>query len=235
MRIYNPSLGKFLSVDPLSREFPWNSSYAFAENDVIRSTDLDGAEKNIEIQIFDPQKCGCKHIMKIVTIPYTLIFPDKKEGSQGGGTRIYTYNLKTKILEYKEYKEGVRVESTKSGKGTGSNADAVPKIKVYDPYEGDVPPNFSDDGGHPIFDGDINGSTEGGTTPEKKSGERFDKYGEKGSTAPKVGVAVKDGDTTDVVEIGSGYSTHNYKKGEGQKKLIRQIKSEKLEKIDPTK
>ena len=46
-RIYDSRLGKFLSVDPLYKEYPWNSTYAFAENDVIRSIDLDGAEKKI--------------------------------------------------------------------------------------------------------------------------------------------------------------------------------------------
>jgi RHS repeat-associated protein len=46
LRIYDPRLGKFLSVDPLFFEFPWNSNYAFAENDVIRNVDLDGAEKH---------------------------------------------------------------------------------------------------------------------------------------------------------------------------------------------
>src|SRR5690606_2158287 len=35
------------SVDPMEREFPWNSPYAFAENDVIRSIDLEGLEKLI--------------------------------------------------------------------------------------------------------------------------------------------------------------------------------------------
>ncbi len=44
-RIYNPALGKFLSVDPLTSSYPWNSTYAFAENDVIRCIDLDGLEK----------------------------------------------------------------------------------------------------------------------------------------------------------------------------------------------
>ncbi|MEZ4799807.1 MAG: RHS repeat-associated core domain-containing protein [Flavobacteriales bacterium] len=44
-RIYNTRLGKFLSVDPLSKEYPWNSAYAFAENDVIQCIDLDGAER----------------------------------------------------------------------------------------------------------------------------------------------------------------------------------------------
>jgi len=44
-RIHDTRLGRFLSVDPLGREFPWNSSYAFAENDVIRCIDLEGKEK----------------------------------------------------------------------------------------------------------------------------------------------------------------------------------------------
>ena len=52
MRIYDSRLGKFLSVDPLSAEYPWNSTYAFAENDVIRSIDLDGAEKHVRTFAF---------------------------------------------------------------------------------------------------------------------------------------------------------------------------------------
>ncbi|MFT3935472.1 MAG: RHS repeat-associated core domain-containing protein [Chitinophagaceae bacterium] len=47
MRIYDPRLGRFLSVDPLFEDYPWNSTYAFAENDIIRSVDLDGLEKYI--------------------------------------------------------------------------------------------------------------------------------------------------------------------------------------------
>lgn len=47
LRIYNPGIGKFLSVDPLTKEYPWNSTYAFAENDVIRCVDLDGGERKL--------------------------------------------------------------------------------------------------------------------------------------------------------------------------------------------
>lgn len=36
-------------MDPLAPEYPWNSTYAFAEGDVIRSVDLDGLEKKIVI------------------------------------------------------------------------------------------------------------------------------------------------------------------------------------------
>lgn len=53
-RIQDPRLGRFLSRDPLSKNFPWNSPYGFAENDVIRAIDLEGGEKIIVItnQIF---------------------------------------------------------------------------------------------------------------------------------------------------------------------------------------
>ena len=44
-RMYDPRLGRFKSVDPLFKDYPWNSTYAFAENDVIRNLDLEGAEK----------------------------------------------------------------------------------------------------------------------------------------------------------------------------------------------
>jgi RHS repeat-associated protein len=43
-RIHDPRLGRFLSVDPLSATYPWNSPYAFAENRVIDGMDLEGRE-----------------------------------------------------------------------------------------------------------------------------------------------------------------------------------------------
>jgi RHS repeat-associated protein len=43
-RIYNPRLGKFLSVDPLSKSYPWLTPYQFANNSSISAVDLDGLE-----------------------------------------------------------------------------------------------------------------------------------------------------------------------------------------------
>src|SRR5690606_7192699 len=43
-RRYDPRLGRFFSQDPLHREYPWNSNYAFAENRVIDGIDLEGLE-----------------------------------------------------------------------------------------------------------------------------------------------------------------------------------------------
>ncbi|ATL48208.1 hypothetical protein COR50_14125 [Chitinophaga caeni] len=44
MRIYDTRMGRFLSVDPLTRKFPWYSPYQFAGNTPIQAIDLDGAE-----------------------------------------------------------------------------------------------------------------------------------------------------------------------------------------------
>ncbi len=43
-RIYNPRLGKFLSVDPLTRKFPMLTPYQFASNNPIWMVDIDGLE-----------------------------------------------------------------------------------------------------------------------------------------------------------------------------------------------
>lgn len=43
-RIHDARIGRFLSVDPLSSEYPWYSSYQFAGNTPICSIDLEGLE-----------------------------------------------------------------------------------------------------------------------------------------------------------------------------------------------
>ncbi len=57
-RIYNPRIGKFLSVDPLTKDYPNWSPYPFAMNRVIDGIDLDGLEE------FDP---NFNNIYKIAT------------------------------------------------------------------------------------------------------------------------------------------------------------------------
>ena len=43
-RIYNPGIGKFLSVDPLSQKYPELTPFQFASNTPIQAIDLDGLE-----------------------------------------------------------------------------------------------------------------------------------------------------------------------------------------------
>lgn len=46
-RLYNPSIAKFLSVDPLTKEYPTLTPYQFASNTPIAAIDLDGLEAYI--------------------------------------------------------------------------------------------------------------------------------------------------------------------------------------------
>ncbi len=48
-RIYNPGIGKFLSVDPLEKKYPYLSTYQFSSNSPIWSSDLDGLEARVRI------------------------------------------------------------------------------------------------------------------------------------------------------------------------------------------
>ena len=53
MRIYDPRLGKFLSSDPVTGEYPELTPYQFASNTPIRAIDLDGLEMidvNMEVR-----------------------------------------------------------------------------------------------------------------------------------------------------------------------------------------
>jgi RHS repeat-associated protein len=47
MRIYDPRIARFLSVDPLRNSYPWLTPYQFAGNMPIIAVDLDGAEPRI--------------------------------------------------------------------------------------------------------------------------------------------------------------------------------------------
>ena len=46
MRIYNPRIGKFLSVDPLTKQYSSLTPYQFASNSPIAMIDVDGMEGN---------------------------------------------------------------------------------------------------------------------------------------------------------------------------------------------
>ena len=49
MRMYDPKVGKFLSVDPLTGKYPELTPYQFASNQPIWAIDLDGKEAKIKI------------------------------------------------------------------------------------------------------------------------------------------------------------------------------------------
>jgi RHS repeat-associated protein len=52
-RIYDPRLGKFLSMDPINKKFPYYTPYQFAGNKSIQAIDLDGLEEWIRTDYFN--------------------------------------------------------------------------------------------------------------------------------------------------------------------------------------
>ena len=60
MRIYDPRLGRFLSVDPLYQKYAMLTSYQFASDRPIDGIDLDGKEWTVETKNPDPNNKGGK-------------------------------------------------------------------------------------------------------------------------------------------------------------------------------
>jgi RHS repeat-associated protein len=50
MRVYDPRAGRFMSVDPLTKKYPWYTPYQFAGNKPIVAADLDGMEEWMKTQ-----------------------------------------------------------------------------------------------------------------------------------------------------------------------------------------
>ena len=55
-RIYNPGIGKFLSVDPLTSTYPYYTPYQFAGNKPIAAIDLDGLEEEFKYDVYEDMK-----------------------------------------------------------------------------------------------------------------------------------------------------------------------------------
>ncbi len=43
-RMHDPRVGRFFATDPLEKNYPWNSPYAFSENRIVDSRELEGLE-----------------------------------------------------------------------------------------------------------------------------------------------------------------------------------------------
>jgi RHS repeat-associated protein len=48
-RMHDPRVGRFFATDPLEKDYPWNSPYAFSENSTIAYIELEGGEKLVAI------------------------------------------------------------------------------------------------------------------------------------------------------------------------------------------
>ncbi|WP_240619277.1 RHS repeat domain-containing protein, partial [Chitinophaga costaii] len=66
MRVYDPRVGRFLSVDPLTSKFSELTPYQYASNSVIASVDLDGKESEWFIaELYEKKIFGTSHLEKV--------------------------------------------------------------------------------------------------------------------------------------------------------------------------
>jgi RHS repeat-associated protein len=66
MRVYDNRLGRFLSVDPLSKKFPFYTPYQFAGNKPIIAIDMDGLEEWVVIDFYQNNKFMGTSILHLV-------------------------------------------------------------------------------------------------------------------------------------------------------------------------
>lgn len=87
-RIYDPRVARFLSIDPLSKSFPWYTPYQFAGNKPIWCKDLDGLEDVVywKNTVIEPGFRG----QTTRTAKWSDLYPGEKHGPLGHGTLTFT-------------------------------------------------------------------------------------------------------------------------------------------------
>lgn len=91
-RIYNPAIGRFLSVDPLKSDYPWFTPYQFAGNMPIIAIDLDGLEPEIMIGLALSKE---KHSLENLSLEKSLPNPEfaiEKTFELSGGMESFEQN-----------------------------------------------------------------------------------------------------------------------------------------------
>ena len=138
-RIYDPRLGRFLSTDPLEKEYPWNSPYAFAENRPIDGIDLEGLEWKSTGKVFN-------FLNGKVEINYTI-----KLKVSNSSTLVSSKDFnKTKAAILKKAGENL---SNPSAKGT--YGDPIINVTIIEADDATISAEFIDAKGK-----DPNGETE---------------------------------------------------------------------------
>lgn len=134
-RIYNAGLGRFLSTDPLSKEYPWYTPYQFAGNRPINSIDLDGLEERTIIAYWqEHEDCSVQLCV------FTRDSPDNP-GELGHGVLLMALNVDNKDF-YAQYRAPVEVNAIADQSIISLFADKF--VSFFDPKGGF---EFSSEGG----------------------------------------------------------------------------------------
>jgi RHS repeat-associated protein len=216
LRIYNPALGKFLSVDPLTKQFPHYTPYQFAGNKPIQAVDLDGGEEKIVIwgRISD----GTIH----KTIKWSDVIPGQQYGPKGAGTDYYyIYDFKEKKAWFVKHETSL-VEELKRIDYIQDHGNRAPVI-VENQLSGDLTKDTDKKGKFSDLNGTTNpeiakkGGGAGGYSAEYS--QDFPCYDGRKSykAAPGAGIDVYDGnDKVSIAKKENGDTADVYRHGKAQ-------------------
>ena len=119
LRIYNPSIGKFLSVDPLTKDYSYYSPYQFAGNSPIQAIDIDGLEKGyVQYHNVIIDEKG-KYITKAATKPILETENGDWSGIKNRSEFIHydkLYDSQDQIPGWSDWKKSTRILKQKVGK-----------------------------------------------------------------------------------------------------------------------
>ena len=137
MRMYDTRVGRFISVDPLTTEYPWYTPYQFAGNKPIWAVDLDGEEESIAIW-----NRGANNRMSQQTyVKWNTLFPGEKNGPMGPGTATiirkefvnYRNHYSSEMeLQFSSLNEKNKVEMYKGTINTNKSQSFMQKFKKWD-------------------------------------------------------------------------------------------------------
>jgi RHS repeat-associated protein len=88
-RMDDPRIGRFFAIDPLAKDYPWNSPYAFSENRVIDGVELEGLEVRLVVEPDQVQNGSVGHTFLAIgkgddMVVYTYGRWAGTDGSSGG-------------------------------------------------------------------------------------------------------------------------------------------------------
>ena len=126
-RMHDPRVGRFLSLDPLIKSYPWNSPYAFAENRVIDGIDLEGGEWAPKISFLFEASNSIPRVSIAEQLVKTGVETPKWNSSLSFGRNLINYfrhgnNMHRFIQESPKFNRWISEFVTKPGKG-GSRVD----------------------------------------------------------------------------------------------------------------
>ena len=126
MRIYDPRLGKFLSVDPLTKKYPWYTPYQFAGNKPIEAVDLDGNEEFRTTSgqlLYTHSYNGVVYVVNDSYVDYKILTEQiVRIHNPEKGTVSYELQYVSSSINYSKIAEGALTKESGSYKNLINNA-----------------------------------------------------------------------------------------------------------------